>query len=100
LSNEKTKKRLGDFKRSWRTILEKAGIEDFRFHDLRHTFATELLEIGAGEFEIQTALGHSEIKTTHGYTHVKNENLRRNLEQLVDLPTIFTPSEKIMKKDL
>ena len=103
--NEKTKKRLGDFKRSWWTILDKAGIKDFRFHDLRHTFATELLEIGAREFEIQTALGHSEIKTTRGYTHVKNENLRRNLEQLgnnqsLDLPTIFTPSEKTMKKDL
>lgn len=103
--NEKTKKRLGDFKRAWWTILDKAGIKDFRFHDLRHTFATELLEIGAREFEIQTALGHSEIKTTRGYTHVKNENLRKNLEQLgnnqrLDLPTIFTPSEKSIEKDL
>lgn len=97
--NEKTKERLGDFRTTWRTALKNAGIEGFRFHDLRHTFATDLLELGAAAFTIQTALGHSEIKTTEIYTHVKDNLLRKQLEQLGEKQnprhyTNFTPSEK------
>lgn len=80
--NEKTGKRLGDFKKSWRTALEKADIDDFHFHDLRHTFATDLLSLGAESFTIQTALGHSEIKTTQIYAHVTNDLLKSQLELL------------------
>lgn len=80
--NEKTGERLGDFKKAWGTALKSAGIADFRFHDWRHTFATDLFELGAESFTIQTALGHSEIKTTEIYTHVKDNVLRKQLEQL------------------
>lgn len=80
--NKKTGKKLGDFKRAWWTALEKAGIKDFHFHDIRHTFATELSDLGGREFTVQTAPGHSEIKTTRSYTHVKDAVLRHQLNEL------------------
>ncbi len=82
--NEKTGKQLGDFNKAWKTALTQAGINNFRFHDLRHTVATDLYDMGAGEFLVQTALGHANIKTTRDYVHVKNKSLRDQLENLTD----------------
>ena len=102
--NEKTGERLKDFKTAWWTALEKAGIEDFHFHDARHSFATELLDVCGRGFTVQTALGHSSIKTTEIYAHVKDEDLFRQLnkvsERLESHYPIFTPSLKSTKKDL
>lgn len=88
---------LGDFKEAWWNALKIAGIEDFHFHDLRHTFATDLLALGAGEFLIQTALGHKNLKTTKIYAHVQNHSLLNALEA-VSTPighTISTPTDVI-----
>jgi integrase len=71
---------LGDFKDQWWKALEKAGITDFHFHDLRHTFATDMIAAGGQSVTVQAALGHANIKTTGIYTHVSNENLRNALE--------------------
>lgn len=103
--NKKTGKKLGDFKRAWWMALKKAEIENFHFHDIRHTFATELFELGGREFTVQTALGHSEIKTTRGYTHVKDDALRKQLNELggkqnFSHSSIFTLSSKSTNKDL
>ena len=48
---------LGDFKKAWRTCLEKASIEDFRFHDTRHIAATALLDNGTPERIVQEVAG-------------------------------------------
>lgn len=73
---------LGDFKDSWWKALSEAGIKDFHFHDLRHTFATDMIASGARDATVQAALGHASIKTTGIYTHVSNENLRKALESV------------------
>lgn len=53
--NKKTGKKLGDFNYGWRKALKLAGIKDFHFHDVRHSFATELLDIcGRGRSDIRT----------------------------------------------
>jgi integrase len=80
--NKRTGKQLLDFGRSWDTVCSDAGITGLRFHDLRRTFAVEMLNQNAGEFMIQTALGHSEIQTTRIYAQVQNEGLRESLERL------------------
>ncbi|CAN5644482.1 hypothetical protein BH20ACI4_BH20ACI4_07920 [soil metagenome] len=102
--NEKTGQRLKDFKTAWWTALKKAGIEDFHFHDVRHSFATELLEVCGRGITVQTALGHSNIKTTEIYAHTKDDDLLRQLnkvgEKLESHYPIFTPSSESMKKDL
>lgn len=94
-------KKLVSFDPVWRDVLKTAGITDFRFHDLRHNMATELLDGGTAEFAIQHALGHARVQTTQGYTHVKNEYLAHALGRLKvdDIPileAISMPSDAIM----
>lgn len=74
--------RLGEFKDSWWEALSEAGIKNFHFHDLRHTFATDMITGGAQDLTVQAALGHAHMKTTAIYAHIKNECLRAALEMV------------------
>jgi len=62
--------------RSFSIALAKAGIKDFRFHDLRHTCATWLLHSGADIYEVQKILGHKNGEITKRYAHHSAETLR------------------------
>ncbi|MGB7207371.1 MAG: tyrosine-type recombinase/integrase [Pyrinomonadaceae bacterium] len=73
----KTGVRLNQIKRSFRRAIEKAGLEDFRFHDLRHTAATRMADVGADAFTLMKILGHSDIRMTARYTHATDAALRR-----------------------
>lgn len=56
--------------RSWASALRRAGIMDFKFHDLRHTCASWLVMAGASLVVVQKQLGHASIKTTMRYAHL------------------------------
>lgn len=62
--------------------MAKAGIKDFRFHDLRHTTATRLLRQEGNLRMVQKLLRHSDIATTARYAHVLDEDLRNALNRM------------------
>jgi integrase len=62
--------------------LEKTGITDFHFHDLRHTFATRLVQNGVDLYKVQKLLGHKSITMTQRYAHHYPESLRSSVEVL------------------
>ena len=59
-----------EFYKLWKRALEQAEIEDFRFHDLRHTTASYLAQSGASLLEIADVLGHKQIQMTKRYAHL------------------------------
>jgi integrase len=61
---------FGNVQKSFDTACWRAGIVDFRFHDLRHTCASWLVMAGADLVAVQKQLGHSSIKTTMRYAHL------------------------------
>ncbi|PYS85629.1 MAG: hypothetical protein DMF67_00190 [Acidobacteria bacterium] len=65
---------------AFKKALVEAKIENFRFHDLRHTFGTRLGEGGVSPFIIAELRGHSDIKMTARYTHPTEEGKRAAVE--------------------
>ena len=61
---------------AFKRACKRAGIKDFRFHDLRHTFASHLIMGGANPRTVQTLLGHKDLRMTMRYSHLSPEHLR------------------------
>jgi len=74
---------VGDIKRSFHTACRKAGITDFRFHDLRHTYASLLTMMGVHIRALQELLGHKTLAMTQRYSHLAPEQLQ-NAVRLLD----------------
>jgi len=71
-----------DIKKGFSAALRRAGIQDFRFHDLRHTFASRLVMAGVDIRTVQELLGHKDIKMTMRYSHLSDQNLRKAVDKL------------------
>ena len=67
--NPDTKLPYVDIKKSFNKARDAAGIKNFRFHDLRHTVATRLVEKGIDLLVVMEILGHTKIETTMRYAH-------------------------------
>jgi len=85
--------RIEDIKKGFNKAVERAGIEDFHFHDLRHTFASHLVMGGVSLVAVKELLGHKSIEMTLRYSHLSVENKRIALEILSSrMPKVVTKS--------
>ena len=75
-----TGKPYTDLKRGWQSALERAGINDMRFHDLRHTFASHFLMNGGDLYTLKEILGHKDITTTSRYLTITTEHKSKAME--------------------
>ncbi|HKW86036.1 MAG TPA: tyrosine-type recombinase/integrase, partial [Nitrospiraceae bacterium] len=80
----------GHLRRSFRLALRKAEIGDFHFHDLRHTFATRLVQAGVDLYKVQRLLGHQSPLMTQRYAHHYPESLRDGVEILDRMAGVST----------
>ena len=73
--NPKTLKSYVSIHYSWASARKAAGLSDVRIHDLRHSFASFLVNAGRTLYEVQHLLGHTQIKTTQRYSHLTKDTL-------------------------
>lgn len=66
-----------DVARPWYHARAKAGLHSLKLHDLRHSFASALVNSGRSLYEVQMLLGHSSMRMTQRYAHLNNESLMK-----------------------
>ena len=72
----------------WDRIRKRAGLTDLRLHDLRHSFASFLVNNGEDLYEVQKLLGHSNPRTTQRYAHLSRERLAQAAEVMASIVNI------------
>jgi integrase len=81
-----------NLRKAFDSALKAAKIENFHFHDLRHTFATRLVQRGVDLYKVQRLLGHKSPTMTQRYAHHFPESLRDGVEILDQRKAVSTIS--------
>jgi integrase len=74
---------MADLKTAWGRVAKAAALDDFTFHDLRHTFASNLVQAGVDLNTVRELLGHSDIRMTLRYAHLAPEHKAAAVAKLV-----------------
>ena len=74
-----TWQRADSLENAWRRAVKTAGIEDLRFHDLRHEAVSRLFELGLNPMEVASISGHKTLQMLKRYTHLKASELVKKL---------------------
>src|SRR4029434_8854882 len=90
------------FRSAFERAVRKAGLVDFTFHDLRHTFASRLVMRGVDLPTVKELLGHKTIAMTLRYTHLSNDHKPRAVRTLEQfggkVPANFTTVRERRKR--
>lgn len=78
----KLRKMRVDSNKAWRSALKRAGIEDFRFHDLRHTWASWLVQSGVPISALQEMGGWESVEMVRRYAHLSPNHLTEHAKQI------------------
>jgi integrase len=80
-----TKKKLNNCNSAWENLLHDANIQNFRWHDMRHEFASQLVMKGVDLNTVRELMGHADLKMTLRYAHLAPQVTQRAVETLDDL---------------
>ena len=80
--NPETGRPYREVKKSFKSACKRAEIDDLRFHDLRHTFATRLIESEVDLITVRDLLGHFSVRVTQRYTHSNQKQKKKAVELL------------------
>ena len=78
IAGSKPGSRLAHIIYYWYRVRERAGLDDVRIHDLRHSFASRALALGESLPTIGKLLGHSKIQTTARYAHLARDSVHES----------------------
>ena len=78
IAGRKPGSRLSHIVYYWYRVRERAGLDDVRIHDLRHSFASRALALGESLPTIGKLLGHSKIQTTARYAHLARDSVQES----------------------
>ncbi len=82
ITNPQTGRPYNDFQAAFKKARDNAGIRDVRIHDLRHTYASLLVQNGVTLYEVQKLLGHSSPNMTQRYAHLNDTSLKQIVNNL------------------
>ena len=94
-SSPKTGAKFTTCKTAWGTLMKKAQIDNFRWHDMRHDFASQLVMVGVDLNTVRDLMGHADIKMTLRYAHLAPEN-RLQAVKILDKTVFATPSPEVV----
>ena len=78
----KGKRKPYTINRVWATALERAGLSNLRFHDLRHEATSRFVEAGLSDQEVASITGHRSMQMLRRYTHLRNEDLVMKISEI------------------
>lgn len=73
-----------DMQKPWRKIRARAGLDDVRVHDLRHTYASVAVMNGIDPFMLKEILGHKNLSTTLRYAHLSDDTVQKAAGQIAN----------------
>jgi Phage integrase family len=80
-----------DPRRTFEAAVKESGILNFRYHDIRHTFASRLVMAGVDLRTVQELMGHKTVAMTIRYSHLAPSHQREAIERLVSVPSQRAP---------
>ena len=84
IAGRKPGSHLTDLQHPWRRIRGRAGLDNVRIHDLRHSFASRALALGEGLPMIGKLLGHTQVQTTARYAHLARDTIKASAARIGD----------------
>lgn len=82
ITGKKPGTHLVNLRKPWQRILETAGLNDVRLHDLRHSYASVAVGLGEGLPIVGALLGHAQARTTQRYAHLANDPVKAANERI------------------
>ena len=84
IAGRKPGTRLANLNASWLVVRARAGLDDVRLHDLRHSFASRALALGESLTMIGKLLGHRKVQTTARYAHLAQDSVKASAARVAE----------------